>query len=142
MNKLASIFMTALLFTSFIGATYALQEGDKPLGGKALLEQNQKQIELLKEKLEELKSAGGDTTVVEGFIEVAEEMMELNNERHALHEATKSFAEAVGAFSKKIEWIIQTVNGILDHQAEAAIKNAHAVALLKPHNDSKEEDHK
>lgn len=134
--------MTALLFSSFIGATYAVQEGDKPLGGKALLEQNQKQIDLLKEKLEELKHAGGDTSVLEDFILVAEEMMELNNERHALHEATKSFAEAVGAFSKKIEGNIQKVNQILDHQAETAIKSAQAVALLQSHNDNKEEDHK
>ena len=125
-----------------MGTAYAA-----PLGGKALLEQDEKQIEALEGKKAELEKAGGDSTQVEGFIAVAKEMVELNNERHALHEATKSFAEAVGIFSKKIEANIEKVNGILATQAEAAIKNAQAVALLQPqtaHNkddkDDKEED--
>ncbi len=125
-----------------MGTAYAV-----PLGGKALLEQDEKQIEALEGKKAELEKAGGDTTQVEGFIAVAKEMVELNNERHALHEATKSFAEAVGIFSKKIEANIEKVNAILATQAEAAIKSAQAVALLQPqtgHNkddkDDKEED--
>ena len=117
-----------LLTLSFVGTTY----GAAPLGGQALLDQDKKQIELLEKKLAELKEAGGDASVIQAYIDLAKEMMELNNERHALHAATQSFAEAVGIFSKKIESNIQKVNEILATQAEAAIKNSKAIALLQP----------
>lgn len=132
MNKIPSLFLTVAISLSFLGTIYGETDTSASLGGKALLEQDQKQIESLEVKLAEFKKSGGDASVIQAYIDLAKEMMELNNERHALHEATKSFEKAVGIFSKKIEVIIQKVNEILTTQSEAVIKNAQAIELLQP----------
>ena len=128
MNK--NIFLVAIISFGFLSSVYG--DTSSPLGGMALLEQDKKQIKSLEGKLAEFEKSGGDASVIQAYIDLAKEMMELNNERHALHEATKSFEGAVGIFSKKIEAIIQKVNEILANQADAAVKNSQAIALLQP----------
>ena len=130
MNKI-SISLIVVLYLGFLGAAHG-SDASAPLGGRDLLEQDQAQIKLLEQKLEEFKGSGGDAAVIQAYIDLAKEMVELNNERHALHEATKSFERAVGIFSKKIEANIQKVNEFLKTQADVAIYNSRAVAMLQP----------
>lgn len=138
MSKSSKLFLILLAFLSLKNIAAAGTSNvsspttsSKKLSGMDLLKADENQIALLNQKLEELKAAGGDVTVIQSYIKLAEEMRDLNNKRHELHAAVKGFEKGVEIFSENIKEIIEKVNEILTAQSEVAINNAKVAALLQ-----------
>lgn len=140
MNKLTSIFMTALLFSSFMGPVYASDSHSEHLGGQALLKKSEEQIEKLNAKKEELEHEGGDGKVIDRYVEINKRLITVNNQRHELHQATKEFAKAVDIFSANLEDDIKELEGLIEEAAEGAINNAKIAALARPKTAKDEEE--
>lgn len=105
----------------------------KKINGKTLLEEDERQISLLEEKLQEAQSKGAEENtllLIKSYIDLAKEMKDLNNKRHALHDAVRGFEKGVAIFSEEIKGIVAKVNEILTAQSDVAIRNAQLRNLL------------
>ncbi len=118
--------MAAISF-GFLGTAVASDDehaADEHLGGKALKEENEAQIKSLEAKREELKKAGGDTSVIDELIKLNARLVTVGDQRHIIHGASEQFAKAIDAFSKDLEADMQAMNEVLGQAADGAINNA------------------